>query len=279
MRLRRKITVAFFLVSTLVSVVLAVFLYRFVERQLETELRDKLRSIAHLGARSIDTAAYRRLTTRLGELDDAAAAAIEQSPDWTAIYGQLRQVRAADPALIHYAYLLTPSDDPKAPRFVVDADVLALEARLARGEQVEDISHFNKPYDIAELPVLGRALDECASLIEPELVLDKAFGVRSFSAYTPLVDPSGVALRDARGRCLGVLGVDITDQKMTAALGSAGQLALKISIAVIGLALLVSIVMGTLLTRSVLGLSATVRRFADKDFSARAPVRSNDEIG
>jgi hypothetical protein len=69
-RLRRKITVAFFLVSTLVSVVLAVFLYRFVERQLETELRDQLRSIAHLGARTIDTAAYRRLTARTRELTE-----------------------------------------------------------------------------------------------------------------------------------------------------------------------------------------------------------------
>jgi class 3 adenylate cyclase len=37
--------------------------------------------------------------------------------------------------------------------------------------------------------------------------------------------------------------------------------------------------MGTLLTRSILALSATVRRFADKDFSARTRVRSKDEIG
>jgi len=34
MRLRRKITIAFFLVSSLVSLLLALFLYRFVERQL-----------------------------------------------------------------------------------------------------------------------------------------------------------------------------------------------------------------------------------------------------
>jgi class 3 adenylate cyclase len=278
-RLRRKITVAFFLVSTLVSAILAVVLYRFVERQLEVELRDKLRDIAHLGARAIDTAAYRRLVGRLGELDDAAVAAVERSPDWTAIYGQLRQIRDAEPALIHYAYLLAPTGDPKQPRFMVDADVLELEARAARGEQVEDISRFNKPYDVADIPLLGRALAECTSQLEPELVLDKTFGVRSISAYTPLVDVRGEPLRDAAGRCLGVLGVDLTDQKMRAALASAGRLALEISIAVVGLALIVSIVMGTLLTRSVLALSATVRRFAAKDFSARTQVSSQDEIG
>ena len=42
MRLRRKITIAFFLVSSLVSLLLAVFLYRFVERQLRSELRTRL---------------------------------------------------------------------------------------------------------------------------------------------------------------------------------------------------------------------------------------------
>ena len=279
MRLRRKITVAFFLVSTLVSAVLAVTLYRFVERQLGVELRDKLRDIGHLGARAIDTAAYRRLVGRLGELDDAAVTAIERSPDWTAIYDQLRQIRAAEPALIHYAYLLTPTGDPSQPRFVVDADVLELETRVARGEQVEDISRFGKPYDVTDLPLLARALAECSSQLEPELVLDKAFGVRSMSAYAPLVDARGEPLRDAAGRCLGVLGVDLTDRKMQAALASAGHLALEISIAVVALALVVSIVMGTLLTRSVVALSATVRRFAAKDFSARTRVRSADEIG
>jgi class 3 adenylate cyclase len=279
-RLRRKITVAFFLVSTLVSVVLAAFLVRFVERQLEVELRDKLRNIAHLGAHSIDTAAYRRLLGQLGELDDRAVSGVEHSADWVAIYGQLQQIRAAEPALIRYAYLLTPTDDPRTPRFVVDADVLELDARIARGEKVtEDISHFNKPYDISAIALLGEALAACESRLEPELVRDEVFGVSSISAYTPLVDRRGEPLRDARGRCLGVLGVDITDQKMRAALDSAGHLAFEISIAVVVLALIVSIVMGTLLTRSILALSATVRRFADKDFSARTRVHSKDEIG
>jgi class 3 adenylate cyclase len=71
----------------------------------------------------------------------------------------------------------------------------------------------------------------------------------------------------------------MTDEKMRAALESAGTLALWISIAVIGLALIVSIAMGTVLTRSILALSTTVKRFADKDFSARTQVFTGDEIG
>jgi class 3 adenylate cyclase len=278
-RLRRKITVAFFLVSTLVSAVLAAVLYRFVERQLETELRDKLRDISQLGAHAIDTAAYCRLIARLGELDDAAVAAVEHSADWMEIYGQLRQLRAAEPSLIHYAYLLAPTDAPHSPRFVVDADVLELEARIARGEKVEDVSHFGKPYEVKDLPVLAQALAGCSVQLEPDFVRDETFGVSLISAYTPLTDARGQPLRDAAGRCLGVLGVDITDQNMRAALASAGRLALEISIAAVGLALVVSIVMGTLLTRSVLALAATVQRFADKDFTARTRVQSKDEIG
>jgi class 3 adenylate cyclase len=279
-RLRRKITVAFFLVSSLVSVVLAVVLYRFVERQLAVELRDKLRDIAQLGAHSIDAAAYRGLVDQLGDLDDQAVAAIERSPAYRTIYDQLRQIRSAEPSLIHYAYLLTPTDDPKHPRFVVDADVLELDARIARGETVaEDVSHYNKPYDVTGSPLLEEALTRCTSQLEPDFVPDPTFGVSSISAYVPVGSGTSAPLRDARGRCLGVLGVDITDQKMRAALASAGTLALRISIAVVALALLVSIVMGSVLTRSIVALSTTVKRFADKDFSARTRVFSRDEIG
>ena len=280
MRLRRKITVAFFLVSALVSVVLAVFLYRFVERQLVIELRDKLRDIAHLGAHSIPPATYQRLAGKLGELDDVAVSDIEHSPDFQSIYEQLRQIRAAEPALIHYVYLLTPTDDPKKPKFVVDADVLELNARSARGDTVtEDISHYNKPYDVKDIPLLARALTDCTNQLEPDFVRDETFGVNSVSAYVPLADPTGAPLRDAQGHCLGVLGVDITDKNMRAVLDSAGNLALQISIAVVGLALIVSIVMGTVLTRSILALSTTVKRFAEKDFSARTKVFTKDEIG
>ena len=279
MRLRPKVTVAFFLVSALVSVVLAAFLYRFVERQLAVELRDKLRDITHVGAHAIDTAAYQRLASQLGALDDNRVSDIEHSADWKRIYDQLREIRAAEPTLIHYAYVLAPTDDPKAPRFVVDADVLALNARVAQGETVEDISHFNKPYDLKDIPLLERALTECSAQLEPDFVADPTFGVRSISAYVPLVDGLGAPLRDAHQRCLGVLGVDITDKNMRAALDSASTLALEISIAAVALALLVSIVMGTLLTRSIVALSTTVKRFADKDFSARTQVFSKDEIG
>ena len=267
MRLRRKITVAFFLVSSLVSVLLALFLYRFVERQLRSDLRNRLKDIAHIGAAGVDPAAYDRLAAQIGSrMPLRRRMAVEMSEDYRRVTKQLEAIRSAEPELLRYAYLLVPTADPNRPRFVVDADVLA-----GWGGK-EELSHFNQPYDVRKIPDLRRALLECVPTLEKEFVYDEPFNVHSVSAYHPLG-------RLPDGRCRGVLGVDITDRDMRKALDAAGSLAIRVSLAVIVLALLVSVVMGTLLTRSVLALSSTVERFANKDFAARTSVASKDEIG
>jgi class 3 adenylate cyclase len=281
-RLRRKLTVAFFGVSSLLSVLFALFSYRFVERQLERELRDRLRDIAQLGSRMIALEAYQRLAAQHGELAAPQLDAIEGSADYRLLSEQLNAIRSTEAALIQYAYLLAPGEDPRQPRFVADADVLALRAKLAAGAPLaehEQISHFAQPYDVTSFPLLRRALTECTPQFERDFVHDSAFDVRSVSAYFPISGLDGTALRDSRGRCLGVLGVDITDRQMRAALDAASGLSIKLSLAIVALSLIVSIAMGTVLTRSVLSLSATVKRFADKDFSARSPALPRDEIG
>ena len=268
MRLRRKLTLAFFLVSALVSLVLALVLYRSVQRTLTGELRSRLRDVAYLGARTIDLPAYQRLRAIAAAAPDpAAVTAAEQSSDYRTISDQLGVIRDAEPGLVRYAYLLMPTDDPAVARFVVDADVLAL---VASGSG-DEISHLGEAYDLAALPELRQALATCAPVIERGQSYDPSVKLYSVSAYYPL---GGTA-----GACQGVLGVDITDQDQRRALHEASSLAIETSLAVIALALVVSITMGTLLTRSVVSLSTTVRRFADKDFTARAEVRSRDEIG
>jgi len=265
-RLRRKITIAFFLVSSLVSVLLAVFLYRFVERQLAVDLKTRLRDMAFLGASTIDRGAYARLQARTGDgLDPARVTEVEQSADYARVSEQLNTIRDTERKLVRYAYILMPTADPDQGRFVVDADILAPH------QEGEELSHFNQLYDVSTIPGLRKALAECVPVVERDFVYDPEFKVNSVSAYFPLGGQPG--------RCLGVLGVDITDQNMRAALDAAGGLAIKLSIGVIVLALLVSVAMGTVLTRSLLALSATVHRFAAKDFQARTEVASRDEIG
>jgi len=266
MRLRRKITLAFFLVSTLVSLVLALFLYRFVERQLTTELKTRLRDVTTVGAHAIDRAAFERLRAKVAaDLPDADVAAIEHGDDYALLDRTLNVVRDAEPKLIRYVYLVTPTADPNLGRYVVDADVLHAT------DPGEQLSHFASELDMSALPGMRRALATCTAMVEDDFVWDPDFKVYSVSAYVPIAGTAGA--------CAGVLGVDITDKDMRAALDSAGSLSIKISLAVIALALLVSVGMGTVLTRSVLALTATVKRFADKDFTARTQIRARDEIG
>lgn len=293
MRLRRKLTIAFFGVSSLLSVLFALFSYRFVERQLERDLRERLRDISQLGSRMISAEAYRRLAAQQGLATGPRGAAsadvveaVEASADYRLLSDQLNAIRQAEASLIQYAYLLapaaTPADPTAPPRFIADADVLALRAKLAAGQAgavQEQISHFDQPYDVTDFPLLAKALAECTPQLERDFVRDAAFDVRSVSAYTPLSALDGTPLRDAQGRCLGVLGVDITDRQMRAALDAASGLSIKLSLAIVALSLLVSIAMGTVLTRSVLALTRTVKRFADKDFTARTPSLPRDEIG
>jgi class 3 adenylate cyclase len=273
------VTIAFFAVSALISVLLALFLYRFIERQLAEELRNRLMDMAQIGAAEVELDPYQRLRDQLATTGEARIAAVEHGADYREIYDHLRMLRRAEPQLVHYVYLLAPSGDPKNPRFVVDADVLDLEERAAHGEKTEDISHFAQPYDVSEIPLLQKALATCTAQLEPDFVTDEKFNVRSVSAYVPLTDDNGKVLRASDGSCLGVLGVDITDKKMRVALDRAGLLALKIALGVIALALLVSVALGTLITRPVLALSSTVKRFADKDFTARTIISSRDEVG
>ena len=279
MRLRRKITFAFFGISSLVSILLALVLYRFLEGRLADDLRDRLDDLAHVGARTVDATSVTALRAQLGDLDDGAVSAVEHGAAFTRVYEQLRILRSAEPELIRFVYLLAPTSDPAHPRFLADADVLELLAKAARGDGEEEISHFNEAYDVTEVPLLQQALTACAPQLEEDFVYDPVFKVSSVSAYHPLTGPDGTPLRDAEGRCLAVLGVDIADTDMRAALDAAGGLAIKISVGVVALALVVSIIMGTLLTRSLLALSNTVKRFADKDFSARTGGLPRDEIG
>jgi class 3 adenylate cyclase len=279
--LRGKVTLAFFLVSSLVSLLLAYFLYSFVRDQLRAEVTDRLLDIAHIGAAEVEVPEYEKLLAQLGDADDARVAAIERGPEFKQISAHLMMIRTAEPALVHYAYLLAPTPDPNVAKFVVDADVLALEAKAARGEPLPagGISHFNQSYDISKIPLLARALATCTPELEPAFVHDDEFDVNSISAYVPLTDDEGQVLHDSQGHCLGVLGIDITDTKMQQALGHGRWLAIEISAAVIALALIVSIGMGTVLTKSILALSTTVKRFAAKDFTARTTVRTSDEVG
>ena len=151
MSIRVKIILALFIVTVAIGLGATGFSYSLLQHSLAEEFRGRLGDIAHVGAASIDSGAVSRLVGQLAEgLSDARVAQVEASEDYQRLDRQLNTIRQADPSLIQYVYILTPTADRHRARFLVDADVLAWNARPMRGEKAEEeISHFGLPYDIS----------------------------------------------------------------------------------------------------------------------------------
>src|SRR5919198_4421934 len=109
MSIRVKIIVALFLVTVAIALGATGLSYRLLQRSLAEEFRARLRDIAHVGASSIDAGAAARLAAGLGDgLSDERVAQVEASEDYRRLDRQLNTIRAADPGLIQYVYILTP---------------------------------------------------------------------------------------------------------------------------------------------------------------------------
>ena len=273
MSIRLKAIMSFFLVAIGIAFGASGFSYLLLQDSLKNEIRGRLRNIAHIGAASMDTAAIERLVARLGEADNPERVAqIEQSADYGRVDRQFQAIRDAEPTLIQYVYILTPTRQPNQARFLVDADVLANVAKLAAGKQVgEEISHFGLNYDIGDKVFIRQAFASAKLVVENDFVPDPQYNTRSMSAYAPVLD--------SKGQLLGILGVDLKDENMRAAMRQSVTASAFIVLAAIVVALLASVIFGDQLTRGIRALNNVVIEFAGKKFDIRAPVTSRDEIG
>jgi class 3 adenylate cyclase len=273
MSIRLKAIVTFFVVTAAIAFGATGFSYWLLQDSLTEEIRGRLRNIAHIGAASLDLPVVERLHAQLESSGDGAGVAImEASADYRRIDRQLQAIRDAEPKLIQFVYILTPTAKVDEARFLVDADVLRLNARVAKGEKVtEEISHYGLRYDIRDKAFIRRAFASGTLVVEDDFVADPQYNTRSLSAYAPV--------RNQAGRLIGVLGVDLKDENMREALRQSTVASALIVLVSIFVALAVSVVFGDQLTRGVRALDSVVREFAAKKFDVRAPVTSTDEIG
>jgi class 3 adenylate cyclase/HAMP domain-containing protein len=265
--LRAKIIIAFFVISSLVSLGLAGSTYQMVNRTLFGELRSRVRNLTSVGSLMVNRPALARLVAELES--DVETRAVEASPDYALVSRQLNQIRDTDKELVRYVYLFAPAGDESAARYVVDADVLSLRAS---GAAQEEISSFGKAFDLSEFPIARQAVRDRAVLVEEQYSFDREFGVNSVSGYAPVLDGDGKTL-------LAVLGIDMVDTDVRAALRRTTLIsAITAGIALL-LALASSIAMGNVFTRGIMALDRVVRRFSDRDLAVRAEVRTKDEVG
>lgn len=273
MRIRAKIIISLLFVTMLISASVTGVSYWLLQESLFDEFRNHLKNIAHIGTATIDIPATKRLIAQLKQpLDDDKIKQIEHSNDYRLIDKQLQFIRQSEPKLIQFIYILVPSDNPNNSYFLVDADVLKLTAKQARGETVEDeISHFGLQYDISNIEAIKHTFATQTLTVENELVADPVYHTRSLSAYAPLFDE--------QQKLIGLLGVDLKDEDMAAALKRSQLISAALVLSALLFAMLLSIFLGHQLTRGIRMLNQVVSRFASRDFQVRAPIVSKDEVG
>ncbi len=272
--LRLKITVTFLIVGALVSGSLSITMYQILSRRLFEELQVRLLSTVTIGSGLVDAGALQRLVGKLGaDLPDDKVAAVETSADYRSVSNVLNRIRSVEPRLIRYVYLFRPTADPNQATYLVDADVLDADRRVAAGEKdVGDISHFASAFDVSTFPMARRAETQAVPLTETTYSYDPDFKVNSLSGYAPVFARDGHTL-------LGVLGIDMVDTDVRAVLQGALRVALAVIAAALLLTVLSSIFLGTLFTRGIASLDKVVRRFSKDNLDVRAEVRSRDEVG
>jgi len=269
MNLRFKIIFSFFGLSAIGSITLAYEAYRILEARLFLELRDKVGVISQLGARTIDREPLVRLIERQSEeLTEKEVDRIEESSDYRTVSDQLNFIRNTQRTLIRYIYIVTPTENKEIARYLVDGDVLTLKAEA---NPEEEISHFNSEMEIVDFPILQEALSTGKPLVEKNYSYDEAFNVNSVSGYGPILNE--------RGKLVALLGVDMADIEVRSALADVTNKSIIIAGIALLLSFFISILLGTMFTRGILYLDNVVRTFAEKDFTIRSQLDSNDEVG
>jgi class 3 adenylate cyclase/HAMP domain-containing protein len=268
--LRYKIIFAFLGIGFAFSIVLGFVAHKILEEKLFSELRNNVGNITRMGAEIVDKDALRILIARKKVANTPEQVdAVEKSKEYRIVSSQLNFMRDTDKALIHYVYLVTPTEDPGKAEYLVDADVIDLKKD---GAADDEISHFNSELDITPFPVMQKALQDRKDIVEDQFVYDETFKINTVSGYAPVLSKDGKTL-------LALLGLDMADIEVKAALAEVLHKSIVVAVLSLLVALMTAIAMGTWFTRGIVKLDSLVRSFAEKDFAVRAQLKSNDEVG
>jgi HAMP domain-containing protein len=266
---RFYISSALVLLSLVVSLTVGTVLLLTLKTELEEEIADRLVNTAKLGVKTLDLDAYERLTQKLTnrDLSEAELSAIEASEDFRSISQALNELRAMKPDLFLFAYTLYPTDNPQVARFVVDADVLALRQEFQQtGKTSSQITPFNWAYKLDDQPLTVQALQSHSPTVEPRFVYDYSENVSSMMGFAPIVSKAG--------KFLGVLGIDASDQKVTAYLTRLFFVAVVLTLVLVVLILFAALRIAHQLSRPILELTESVRRISGQDWTVRVDAKS-----
>ena len=253
----------YFFISTIFLVVLiASSFYVIVRKQLYSEIIANLKSTVSIGADSIDTDAFKILTSKLstGKLSPGDIESIEKSAEFLSIYGQLNRIRDSKNGLVLYAYTLVSGSDGAHARFVVDADVISDKKNKINPDE---ISEYGKVYDISSQPVTQKALVEKLNIVDTKYVYDKQYHVNSVMGFAPIYDKK-------THEYLGTLGADISDKNIAIFLNKILITSLIVTLIAIVVIIGITIFLAGSVSKPITSLSEIVQRFSNKEFDVRA---------
>jgi len=263
----------FFCASLILVLLVSSTYYYLIRKELYAEIIYDLKSTVYLGAKTLDTEAFKKLVKKLpavtaptsGQPSVSATSeeSVEASEEFKKISDQLNIIRDSSQGFILYAYTLVPGRDHNNARFVVDADLLADLKKRTVDNRNDDISSFGKDYDISKQPAAQQALTERKLVVNNRFVYDNEFKVNSVMGFAPIYDPN-------THEFLGVLGADISDANISRFLNEVLMTSIVVTLAAIGVVVVLSIVMAGSVSRPITSLSMVVKQFSEHDFEARA---------
>ncbi|MEW5733820.1 MAG: response regulator [Thermodesulfobacteriota bacterium] len=244
--LSTKLAGAFALLAILVSAVLTFSLYLVIKKELRQEIRARLHDSAAVAAMLVDGDRHARLTEP----------SQENSPDYLAIKRTLQKV-LKESTDIRFVYTMRKNAEGEII-FVVDAET-----------DPKEIAHLGRVYGKAG-PALQKNYD---SMTGP--VVESGFYTDEWGTFLTGYAP----IYDSAGRKDGVLGMDISIEKVQ----SREHQFLYAGLLVFFCAVVLAVAAGLLLGHSLAGPIETLRRAAEAvaegDYSHRVPVTTRDEIG
>ncbi len=250
MRYRTKLAIALALLVAFTGALVLALYYRQSREILFRQIQSQVLSIAATAATQVDGNLLDQIHTR----------ADEKSPAYLALQNVLRQMRDANrrpDVQVRFVYTMRRlTENPPRWIFLVDSE-----------EDDAATSHVGDPVDFV-------------STTDQQLRMDRPYVEDSFSrdAFGTWLS-ANAPIRDAQGKIVGVLGVDLVADRVLAHLHDllrTGSIATAFAVAV---ALALALVIAQFANAPLEKIRAGIQRIATGDWDTRVAVRSRDEFG
>jgi putative nucleotidyltransferase with HDIG domain len=247
-----KVTVVLILAMLFSGALSDFLIYRFSLAAQFNQLREKLMTIAQTASLLVDADTLRSI-----KLDHTGM----DMPQYQTVLEKLKKIKEVNP-LIKYIYTMAATDIPGRWQFIVDPDATSgTDFKKGLSSTPGDY------YDASRFPEMMKGFNGPAA--DKQLEVDE-WGV-TLSGYAPI--------RDAHGRAVAVLGVDIRAEDVYRTQQTVHRRALVVLVIGVVLSLVLGYIISRHITLPLQKLVEGTRRVARGDLHYRIDAVPGDEIG